>query len=110
MEKIDDETQKKIQNLQALEQSFQSFYMQKQNFQIELNEVSTAIEEVKKSKSDVFRVLGQVMVKADKAKLEKELTDKKALLQTRLTSIEKQEKSLRQDIERLRGEIVEKMH
>ncbi|MBS3091947.1 prefoldin subunit beta [Candidatus Pacearchaeota archaeon] len=107
---IDQETGQKIQDLQILEQNFQNISMQRQAFQIELNETSTALEEVGKAKGDVFRVLGQVMVKSDKSELKKELKEKKDLLELRIKAIEKQDLSLRENIERLRGEIVNKIH
>jgi prefoldin beta subunit len=106
---IDSETNEKIQQLQIFEQNFQNILMQKQNFQIEINETKTALEEVEKSKGDVFRVLGQVMVKAEKETLKKELKEKDDLLELRLKSISKQELSLKENIERLKGEIVNKM-
>jgi prefoldin beta subunit len=106
---MDQETQKKVQGLQLIEQSFQGLLMQKQTFQIELNETKTALDEVSKSKGDVFRVLGQVMVKADAEELKKELKEKHDLLDLRMKSIEKQELSLREEIERMRAEIMDKI-
>ncbi len=106
---IDEETNKKIQDLQLLEQNFQNILMQKQTFQIESNETITALEEVEKAQKDVFRVLGQIMVKADKNDLKKELKGKKELLDLRMKAIEKQELSMREQIERLRGDIVNKL-
>ncbi|HRZ85697.1 MAG TPA: prefoldin subunit [Candidatus Paceibacterota bacterium] len=107
---IDQDTEKKIQNLQILEQGFQNLVIQKQSFQVELNETDTALEEVTKTKEDVFRVLGQIMIKAEKEQLKKELKEKRDILELRLKSIEKQELSMREDVERLRGEIVNKLH
>ncbi|MFA5992180.1 MAG: prefoldin subunit beta [Candidatus Pacearchaeota archaeon] len=106
---IDAETNQKIQNLQGLEHNFQALMMQKQTFQVEFNELETALAEVEKTKDDVFKVLGQVMIKADKNSLKTELKEKKDLLEIRLKSIEKQELSMREEVERLRGEIVEKL-
>ena len=106
---LDEETNKKIQTLQILENNFQNVLMQKQSFQIDINESSTALEEVDKSKGDVFRVLGQIMIKADKKELKKELMEKKDLLNLRIKSIEKQEIGMREEIERLRSEIMDKM-
>jgi len=106
---MDQETNKKIQELQMLEQSFQQILMQKQQFQIELNETKTALKEVEKTKGDIFRVLGQVMVKAESPALKKELKEKQDILSLRIKSIDKQEMGLRQDVERLRNDIVSKM-
>ena len=106
---LDKETNKQIQDLQILEQSYQAMFMQKQSIQIELGETKTAIEEIDKSKDTIFRVIGQVMVKAEKDVLKKELKEKKDFLELRLRSIDKQEADLRGNIERIRGEIVSKL-
>lgn len=106
---MDQETQKKVQSLQLIEQSFQNLLLQKQTFQIEVNETKTALDEVSKSKGDVFRVLGQVMVKANGEDLKKELKEKQDILELRMKSIEKQELSLREEIERIRSEIMDKI-
>ena len=106
---MDQETQKKIQGLQMLEQGYQNIVFQKQSFQVEVNETNTALSEVEKSKSDVFRVLGQVMVKADKTSLKKELKEKSDLLNLRMKTVERQELQMREEIERLRSEIMDKV-
>lgn len=106
MVELNKEAQEKIQELQALEQNFQALLIQKQTFQIENNETKTALEEIEKTKSDVFRVIGQIMVKSDKKALKKELSEKNDLIKLRVTSIEKQENELRIEIERLRNEIM----
>ena len=83
--------------------------MQKQSIQVELGEVKTALEEVNKSKDTIFRVIGQVMVKAEKETLKKELKEKLDILELRFKSMDKQEVDLRGNIERIRGEIVSKL-
>ena len=45
--KLSKETETKIMELQTMEQSLQSFAMQKQRFQISQTEVENAIEELK---------------------------------------------------------------
>ncbi|MEM3074485.1 MAG: prefoldin subunit [Candidatus Pacearchaeota archaeon] len=106
---VDQETGKKIQSLQILEQNFQNIILQKQTFQIEINEILTAINEIGKTKSDVFRVIGQIMVKSDKASLNKELGEKKKILDLKVKSVEKQELEMKEEIERLRAEIMNKL-
>jgi len=102
-------SEQEIQQLQMLEQNFQALMMQKQAFQMELNESKTALEEIEKSKDDVFRVVGQIMIKADKKNLKKELSEKKDILNLRMKSIEKQEKEFMANIERIRNNIVNQM-
>jgi len=106
---IDKETQEKIQELQAYEQNFHNILVQKQAFQIELNETENAFSEISKSKNDVFKLVGNIMVKSDKEKLEKELSHKKDMLSLRLKSIEKQEEQLNNELEELRQDVIKKI-
>lgn len=106
---LDKETKEKIQELQIYEQNFQNLLMQKQAFQIEFSEVENALSEVSKSSDEVFKIIGQIMIKADKEKIEKELKHKKELLQLRLKSIEKQESEFSKQIEELKEEVMKKL-
>ena len=106
---IDKETQEKIQELQNYEQTIQSMMMQKQAFQIELSETENALEEITKSKDDVFKLVGNIMIKSDKTLIEKELKQKKELLALRLKSIEKQETDIGKEAEELREEVMKKI-
>jgi len=106
---INEQTQQKIQEIQILEQNIQGLLMQKQAFQLELNETENALSEISKSKEDVFKIIGQIMIKKDKKNLEEELKKKKELLTLRLNSIEKQEKEFSEHLEDLRKEIMSKI-
>jgi len=106
---LDKETKEKIHELQILEQNFQNLVLQKQVFQSELSEVENAHSEIVSSEGDVFKLIGQIMVKADKESLEKELKRKKELLSLRLKSIEKQESELVKKMEEMRDEITKKI-
>lgn len=106
---LDKETQQKIQELQSYEQTLQALLMQKQAFQIELNESENALSEISKSKEDVFKIVGNIMIKSDKESVEKELKQKKDLLSLRLKSIEKQESDLTKELDTLKEEVMKKI-
>ena len=119
---IDKETQQKIQELQNYEQTLQGLLMQKQTFQIELNESENALSEITKSKDDVFKIVGNIMIKSNKESVEKELkhptkkgkvtvNDKLSIDVTSdlLKSIEKQETELTTDLEKLKDEVMKKI-
>lgn len=91
---MDKDSQQKLQELQMLEHNMQNILMQKQAFQMELNETLNALEEVKKTSDSVYKVFGSIMLKADKEKTITELEEKKKLLELRNSSIDKQEKLL----------------
>jgi len=103
---IDSETAKKIQELQILDQNLQNFILQRQAFQFDLNETVTALEELSKAKDDVYKIIGQVMLKTKKEELKKELEEKKELMNLRLKSLEKQEQLTREKLLKLRDEIL----
>jgi prefoldin beta subunit len=109
MEKINEDSLRKIQELQILEQSLQNFLIQKQAFQFEENEIISASEELKSSSDDVYKIVGQIMIKSNKQDLEKELKSKKELIQLRLKNIEKQENMLREKATALRQEVMKDM-
>jgi len=96
----------KIQEMQILEQNLQNLLLQKQAFQMELSETSSALNEIEKSKDDVFKIIGQLMIKTQKSKVKSELENKKKIIEMRLKTIEKQESSLSKKVEELRGEVM----
>jgi prefoldin beta subunit len=102
---INKKLQDKIQELQLAEQNLQNFLLQKQTFQLELNETNSAIEEAKKSKGEIYKIVGQIMIKTSEEEVTKESQEKKSILDLRLKSIEKQENILKEKMEKLRKEI-----
>ena len=102
---MDSQLQEKIEVLRGLEMQLENMLMQRQTIQIELNESLNALEEVKKTKDDVFKILSGVMIKVDKEKAVKELEEKKKLAEMKVNSFEKQEKLLSEKAEKLRKEI-----
>ncbi len=95
----------KIHELQILEQNLQNIFLQKQAFQMELSETQSASREVEDSNDEVFKIVGQLMIKTDKAKVKKELSNKEKILTLRTKTIEKQEASLMEKLNILREEL-----
>ncbi|MBM3228638.1 prefoldin subunit beta [Candidatus Pacearchaeota archaeon] len=96
--------EEKIQEFHILEQNLQNLLLQKQAFQMELSETITAKKEIEKSE-EVFKVIGQLMIKSSPSEMKEELSNRENLLNIRLKSIEKQENSLTEKLEALRKEI-----
>ena len=103
----DKDKEQKIQEIQILDQNLQNLLMQKQAFQMELSETQSALKEIAKSGEDVFKIIGQLMIKAEKKKVQEELTNKEKLIELRLKSIEKSETSFAEKIEELRKEVLQ---
>lgn len=95
----------KIQEMQILEQRLQNILLQKQAFQMELSETEGALEEIEKSE-DVFKIVGNIMLRSDKNSVKNELAEKKTMLDLRVKSLEKHEDSMNNQVEKLRSELV----
>ena len=98
--------QDKVEELQVLEQTLQNILVQKQTFQIELSETSSALKEIECAKDEIFKIVGQLMIKADREKTKDELLSREKILEMRLKTIEKQEDSLTEKLEKLRDEFI----
>jgi prefoldin beta subunit len=110
LDNLDAETQRRIQELQILEQNLQQFLMQKQAFSMELDETNLCLDELKVSKGDLFKIVGsRLVIKTTKEEQEKELNHKKELIELRVKTMEKQEQELVKRVEELRQEIIKKI-
>ncbi len=96
----------KMQEMQFLEQNLQNLLMQKQAFQMELTETTAALKEINLSKEEVYKIVGQLMIQTDKKKMLDELQNKEKILELRMKSIEKQEKSLTEQLEKVRDDVM----
>jgi prefoldin beta subunit len=95
---------KSIQEIQFLEQGLQNILYQKQAFQMELSETKDALKELESSGDEVFKVIGQLMVKSDKVKMKEELLSKIKIFELRTKELEKQESALSDRIEKIRDD------
>ena len=100
----------KIQEMQILEQSLQNLLLQKQAFQMELSETQAALKEIDKAKDEVFKIIGQLMIKTNKEDVKKDLLEKQKILDMRMRTIEKQESTLSKRIEEIREEFMKSMN
>lgn len=96
----------KIQQIQFLEQNLHGIMMQKQAFQMEMGETISALKEIEKSDDDVYKVIGQIMIKQPKEKIIEDLKNKEKLLKVRIESLEKQENSLNKQMGEMKEEIL----
>jgi prefoldin beta subunit len=101
--------EQKIQELQILEQRLQNSILQKQAFEMELAETNSALKEVEKSGEEVFKIIGQLMIKSEKSKIQEELLSKQKILEIRIKTFEKQENSLTEQVEKIRDEMTKSM-
>ncbi len=102
----DKSKEKRIQELQILEQNLQNILLQKQAFQMELRETQAALKELEKSGDEVFKIIGQLMIKTDKKSMKEELINKEKIIDLRIKSFEKQEHALSGKLEELQREVL----
>lgn len=102
------ETQKKISQLQLMEQNLQALLGQRQQFQQKVVEINSALEELKKTDKS-YKIIGNIMVLKDSKELDKELSQKKEILEIRIKNVEKQEDQIRTKAKKLQEEVLSKM-
>lgn len=92
-----------------MEQNLQNILFQKQAFELEMDETVSALKEIEKSGDEVFKIIGQLMIKTEKAKIKSELLEKQKILDLRIKSFEKQETYLREKIDKIREEVTDSL-
>lgn len=95
-----------LEQVQFLEQTLQQIIYQKQAFELELSETESSIDEIENSKGDVYKIVGQLMIKSNNAKIKIELTDKQKIIKLRLDQLSTQEQTIIEKMEKLRNQIV----
>jgi prefoldin beta subunit len=93
-----------VQEIQFLEQGLQNILYQKQAFQMELSETKEALKELENSKDEVYKVIGQIMIKSEKSKIKEEMLSKIKIFELRMKNLEKQEVALTDRIEKIRDD------
>lgn len=102
------EIEEKVAQLSQIEANVQQQLQQKQQFQSQLLEIESALREMKSSE-ECYRIIGNVMVKADKKKLSEDLEKKKEILDIRVSSIEKQEEKLKEKQKELQKDVLKRI-
>ena len=105
---VSKETEQKIGQLQMFEQSLQNFLGQKQQFQVQLVEVESALNELNNAEK-AYKIVGNIMVETDKSELNNDLQSRKEMLELRIKTMEKQEAQVREKASKLQSEILKKI-
>ena len=108
MADVSKDTEKKISQLQLMEQSMQSLSMQKQQFQLQQVEVESAMKELE-NVDEAYKIVGNIMVLSKKTDIREELNSKKEIIELRIKSLEKQENHMRDKASKLQSEILKEM-
>ena len=108
MADISTEAEKKLNQLQLVEQSMQNLLMQKQQFQLQQIEIESALKELE-NVDEAYKIVGNIMVLSKKADLKDDLSSKKEVVELRIKNMEKQEARLREKATKLQDEVMKEM-
>ncbi|MEM3055588.1 MAG: prefoldin subunit beta [Candidatus Bathyarchaeia archaeon] len=107
LSKLPPQVQERLLRLQQVQQTLQSVLAQKQQVELELTEIEQALGELQKVAEDavIYKSVGSLLVKTEKAKVTADLNDRKELLNTRATVLGKQEERLRTQMKELQVKL-----
>jgi prefoldin beta subunit len=99
--------QQRLLRLQQLQQSLQGVMAQKQQLDMQLSDVEHAASELEKTEETavIYKSIGALLVKSEKAKVTTELTERKELLKMRVDVLAKQEERLRSQVKELQDKL-----
>jgi prefoldin beta subunit len=96
-----------VKKLQQIQQQLQVLMYQKQNIQVQQAEVENALKEVESGEStDLYEIIGTVMIKREKNSLLKSLKEKNEILELRLSTLDKQIDSLSKTAKDIQDEVI----
>jgi len=105
--KLPPQVQQRLLRLQQLQQTLQAVLTQKQQLELELNEVEQALSELEKLTDEavIYKSIGSLLVKSERTKVTTELNERKDLLNTRISVLGKQEERLRSQVKELQTKL-----
>jgi prefoldin beta subunit len=105
--KLPPQVQERLLRLQQLQQTLQSVLAQKQQVELEMSEIDQASTELQKLADDavVYKATGSLMIRAEKTRMIAELSERKDLLNARVTILAKQEERLRSQLKELQTKL-----
>ncbi|MCX6814643.1 MAG: prefoldin subunit beta [Candidatus Aenigmarchaeota archaeon] len=101
-----EQAQQILAQAQVYQQQMQSILAQKETLKIQQLEIKKAIEEIDKNKDEhVYKASGPILIKSPKEDVKKELSEKNEFISTRLQTLERSEKKVKEKIEELREKL-----
>ena len=107
--KLPPNVQERLLRLQQLQQTLQTILAQKQQVEMEKTEVDQTLSELEKTADEavIYKAIGSLLVKAEKAKVSEELNERKSLLDTRSTVMTRQEERIRSQVKEAQTKLQE---
>ncbi len=106
-ERLPPDVQQQLVKLQQLQAQLNQVMTEKALLQQELRDVTRALDILKDIPEDaeVYRSSGHLLIRISKSDAEKELNERKELIELRLKTLDKQESLIRQQISELQSKI-----
>ena len=110
--KLPPQIQERLLRLQQLQQTLQSIMSQKQQVEMEQSEIEQTITELTKTADNViiYKSVGSLLIKAERAKVQEELVERKELLTTRTTVLARQEERIRSQLKDVQTKLQEDLN
>jgi len=107
LDSLNDETKKKILNMQNLSTTLEYLTQQKVQIETAQRECEIAIEELDKIDPDevVYKSIGGIMVKSEKNKLLEEKKSLKVSLEMRLKTVDQKKSRVEGEVDRMRKSL-----
>lgn len=101
-----DASQQLLNQAQLYQQQMQGILTQKETLNVQMVELSTALDELEKTKDqDVYKVSGPLLIKSKKTEVKKDLEEKKELIDVKLKTLEKSEEKIKKKLDDLREQL-----
>jgi prefoldin beta subunit len=109
LSKLPPQVQERLLRLQQLQQTLQTIMQQKQQVEAEQVEIDQTLAELQKTSDTavIYKAAGSLLVKAEKAKVTADLTERKELLSTRVTVLARQEERMRSQAKEVQAKLQE---
>ena len=101
-----EEAQQILVQAQAFQQQMQSILTQKESLKIQQLEIKRALEEIgKTNEQHVYKAVGNIIIKSPREEVKKELDERSEFITTRIQTLERSEKKVKERIEELREKL-----
>ncbi|MBN1323844.1 MAG: prefoldin subunit beta [Methanotrichaceae archaeon] len=99
--------QNQLAQLQQLQQQGQALISQKSQIEIMVKEIEAALKELETAADDqiIYKSVGDILIKAEKAKVLEDLTEKKDVMDLRLKTMAKQEERIQSRFTQLQDQL-----
>ncbi len=98
--------QQKIVDFERSRNQLLGISAQKQQLQIQSQTLKVTLDELEKTKEkQVYKAVGNILILSDTAKVKKETRERKESVDLRIKTLQKQEESLVNKLNKLKGEI-----